>query len=68
MENKTLDTFTRPSPSSDECNKSMTLWPSKSPQPQETTQPLSSGSQPSSSGSQGSQGGSGSQGGQSGKK
>lgn len=68
MENKRLDPFTRPTPSSDECNKSMTLWPSKSPQPKETTQPTSSGSQPSSSGTQGSQGGSGSQEGQSGKK
>jgi len=70
MEDKRLNIpFTRPTPSSDECNKSMTLWPSKNPQPKETTQPASSGSQPPSSGSQGSQGGSDSQGGsQSGKK
>jgi hypothetical protein len=64
------DSYTRPTPSNDDWNKSMTLWPAKNPQPTETTQPSSSDSQPSSSGSgdlqggsQGdSQGGSGSQG------
>jgi hypothetical protein len=56
-----LDSYTRPTPSNDEWNKSMTLWPAKNPQPEETTQPSSSDSQPS-SGSGDSQGASGSQG------
>jgi hypothetical protein len=66
MADKNLwDSYTRPTPSNDDWNKSMTLWPAKNPQPTETTQPSSSDSQPTSSGSgdsQGdSQGGSGSQ-------
>lgn len=56
------DSYTRPTPSNDESNKSMTLWPAKNPQPKETTQPSSSDSQPMSSGSGESQGGAGSQG------
>lgn len=64
MENKRLDIpFTRPTPSSDDHNKSMTLWPSKNPQPKETTQPDSSSTPPTSSGAQDSQEGSSSQGG-----
>lgn len=55
------DFYTRPTPSNDEWEKSMTLWPAKNPQPQETTQPGSSDSQPTSSGSGDSQGGAGSQ-------
>lgn len=49
--------YTRPTPSSDEENKSMTLWPAKNPQPMETTQPSSSEPQPTSSSSGDSQGG-----------
>jgi hypothetical protein len=66
MTHRRLDTtFTRPTPSSEDCNKSMTLWPAKEPAPPQPSEPPS-GSQPSQGGSQG---GSGSQeSSQSGKK
>jgi hypothetical protein len=56
MTDRRLDTtFTRPTPSGEDCNKSMTLWPAKEPAPPQPSQPAPSGSEPS-------QGGSGSQG------
>jgi hypothetical protein len=60
MPDKRLDiTFTRPTTTSEDCNKSMTLWPAKEPAPQQPSQPAASGSQTTQGGSQG---GSGSQG------